>query len=147
MGLVPTKQGYEAKVFASATPGAMATTLWYQVTDVDDDADHDTGSQTARGDGSVPPIEYMAVTIRKAKAKIKLLNGGADDPILVAVLDRIKNGLAWHLTIKDQDDTLRFDFDVISPKKCARPLNKESTYEFEATPTLVGTPPYAGTSA
>lgn len=145
MALVAIKQGYEKKVYASATINSSASDLWWQVTDVDIKMDIGEGTQTSRGNSSAPPITYNAVTSRSHEASFTVLDGGADDPVLVAILARIRQGLAWALKITDGDGTVRFDADVISPVECSHPLDKEGTYKITAKPTLAGASPRAGT--
>lgn len=71
------KMGFEGLLYYGAA-GSTATNLLENVRDITLSRDVERGDTTVRGDSSAPPIETMAVTVRKVEIEFNMLNDITD---------------------------------------------------------------------
>jgi len=125
--------GFEGLLYIGA-PGATASTLLTNCTDVTYNFDFDTGKTTIRGDGTVIPIETEDVTLRKASIEWTMIND-VTDVNLATVLAAATAGTAIAIRTKDNVAGKGFDGDMVCKMEHGEPLSGEQTYKITATPS------------
>jgi hypothetical protein len=126
------KMGFEGKLYLGTT-GSTAATLLENVTDVTITLDVEKGNTTVRGDGSVPPINTEAVTIRSWSCQWTMINDIND-----ASLTTLKSAAALATSVairtKDHITGTGFDGDCYITMENGQPLRGEQTFQFTAVP-------------
>jgi hypothetical protein len=126
--------GFEGEMYYGAA-GATAATKITNSQDINYELDFDEGDTTERGDGTLPPIETVEVTVRKISGlTLQMLNKEAD-ATLAALLSAAATATPVAIRTKDKAAGKGVDADFFVKWKHGMPLKGQQTLEFTFRPT------------
>lgn len=130
--------GWEGVLYIG-TSGTQAPTQVTNARDVNYEVGKEYGNTTSRGDGTTIPIADARPTALSPKVTWSMIFDNSDT-VLTTILAAAMNTTPTPLAIyaKSYSSGKGFDGDCYVTAKLGLPLNGETVYEFEATPTRDG---------